>query len=180
MDVYPNWRAGKRVNAANLQAMQPLIAYKSASTDRASTTTLSLDPDLQLTLAANATYWVEWFLHYAGPTNGSPPTTTGTISVQWSVPSGATGQRGVRGPATNANNSSQDNISMTAGVFTFTTTVQYGARASSSTNQSLAREEGLITTTSAGVCGISWAQAVSSATACRVANASWGRALRIA
>lgn len=180
MSIYPNWTAGKRLTADSLAAGQLLIAYKPSSTDRASTTTLTNDPDLQLTLAANATYWVEWFLHYAGPTNGAPPTTTGTIAVQWSVPSGATGQRGIRGPATNANNSNQDNVSMTAGVFTFATAVQYGARASSNTNQSLAREEGIVTTTSAGICAISWAQAVSSTTANRMANGSWGRALRIA
>lgn len=177
--VYPNWAAGQRLTEADLAAQQLLIATKFTSTDRSSTTTLTADPDLQLTLAAHATYWVEWFLHYAGPTNGAPPTTTGTIAVQWSVPSGATGQRGVRGPATNSNEASVNNVSMRSGMFPFTTTVQYGARASSSTNQALAREEALVTTVSAGVCAITWAQAVSSATANRMGAGSWGRALRI-
>jgi hypothetical protein len=177
MPIWPNYAAGQKLTADLLAAGQLMVVYKTSNTDRSSTTTLTDDPDLKFTLTAGAVYWVEWFLHYAGPASGI---SDGTISVQWTVPSGATGQRGVRGPGTGANNASMDNISMTAGVWNFNQTVQYGPRINSNTFQSVAREEALVTVgATGGTCAIKWAQAVSSTAANRMAAGSWGRALRL-
>ena len=62
----------------------PIAAYKTTGTTRTSTT-LSLDPDLQITLAPNSIYEVRASIVYQ--------TTSGTSAFQWTftVPSGATG-----------------------------------------------------------------------------------------
>lgn len=171
MAIYPNYTAGQRLTAANLAAGQFMVVYKSSNTDRASTTTLANDPDLTFTLAANAVYTVEFYLHYAGAL------TPGEIRTAWTVPSGTSGNRGVHGPGSSA--TSDDNISTRSGVHGYATTVEYGVRSSGATNQQLAIEESLVTTSAAGTCAIQWAQALSSATATRMAAGSWARCLRI-
>lgn len=59
----------------------PMPAYKTATTTR-STTTRSSDPDLQVTLAANAVYHVTAGINYTG---------TVGIATGWTTPASATG-----------------------------------------------------------------------------------------
>lgn len=175
MALYPSILAGQRITASLLQAMLPLIAYKTANTDRSATTTLTDDPDMTVQLAANAVYRVEMRIYYA--------TTTGTgaplFKTAWDVPSGATGNRSAQGPGSNAVDPGADNIAVHSGVHAFATTVTYGGRASA-VNQCVAIETATITTTNAGTLALQWAQATSSATAVRVAAGSVLTAHRIA
>lgn len=174
MAIYPNLPAGTKLTAADLAALQPVIIYKTASTDRTSTTTLTIDPELQFSLAAGAVYVIEFFLFYGG--------NTGLIKTQWSVPSGASGNRSAMGPgstSTGGTGSNADNISMRSGVHGYGTSVIYGNRGTGSLNLAIAVETSLITTSSAGTCGILWAQSTSSTDATRMGVGSWARATRI-
>ena len=65
--------------------LAPLGALKGSDTGR-STLTMSNDPDLQLTLLANATYHVEAVIQYKGPANG-----TADVQFQINAPASATG-----------------------------------------------------------------------------------------
>ena len=176
MAIYPNYTAGQKLTAADLAAGQSIIVYKTANTDRASTTTLTDDPELTVTLAAGAVYIIEFYLHYAA-------INAAQFKTAWTVPSGATGARSVRGLASTVSDSSSAPTgggagSLRSGIHNYTTVINYGTR-DSGTNQVLAREETLITTSSAGTCAIQWAQVTSNATATRMAAGSWVRALRI-
>lgn len=175
--IYPSPLAGQRVTAALLQAMLPTIIVKTASTDRSSTTTLADDPELTTTLAANAIYFVEFFLFFAG--------NLGDMKTAWTVPSGATGNRSAIGPGSNADggtSNAMDNISGRFGVHGYSTTVAYGGRTTGSTaslSQEAAIETSLMTTTNAGTCAIQWAQVTSNANATRMASGSLCRITRI-
>lgn len=171
MATYPTIAAGQRITAALLQSMLPMTAYKAAATDRASTTTMADDPDLTFTLEASAVYIVEFHLYLGSGSTGLPKT-------QWTVPSGATGLKGVHGSASTA--TSDDGISMRTGSHGFTTAVTYGYRSTGPTNLNHATEVGTVITSSAGTCAIQWAQSVSNATAVRMGLGSWARAQRIA
>jgi hypothetical protein len=169
--IWPFWTAGQELTAADLAAGQSLIAYKTASTDRSSTTTFSDDPELTFSLAASAIYIVEFYLFYAG--------NTGLMQTKWTVPAGATGNRSAMGPGSTATDANSNNISMRSGVHAYATAVLYGNRGVGSLNQSIAEETALVTTTTAGTCAISWTQGSSNAAATRMGGGSWARALRI-
>jgi hypothetical protein len=78
---YPAFYAGQVLTASQIQALAPLEAWKTTATSR-TTTTVSIDPDLQLALAANATYDVEASIIYQG---------AGGFNFGWTIPSGASG-----------------------------------------------------------------------------------------
>lgn len=175
--IFPNYTAGQRLTAADLQAGQYLVVQKVVTTTRASTTAIADDPELSFQLAANAQYLIEFFLHYAA-------VDLAKIDVAWTVPSGASGNRGVRGLASTVSDSSGAPAgggagSLRSGVHGFGTEVTYGTR-NSNTLQCLATEESLVTTSSAGTCAVQWAQNASSTTGTVMAVGSWARALRIA
>ncbi|MCX4232799.1 hypothetical protein [Streptomyces ortus] len=155
----------------------PAYVYKAASTDRGSTTTLTADPDLTFTLAANAVYIVEFHL-FVG--SGA----TGLMTTDWTVPSGATGFKALTGPASTAAGDGGahnlgDDVNGRFGVHGFATTATYGYR-NANTNLLHAIETGTVITTTGGTCTLRWAQAVSNATNTRMGLGSWARATRIA
>lgn len=173
MSRYPTIYAGQRITGGLLQSMQPDIIQKLSNTDRTATTTLADDPDLAVSLAANARYWVEIEIWYAASTGSSG------IKTAWTVPAGVTGNRSAQGLA--------DSVSSTVpegagrfGVHAYTTSVAYGDR-QSSTNLVVAKEYSMVTTAStAGTLALQWAQNVSDAAACRVAAGSLMRVTRLA
>lgn len=169
---YPNWAAGDPITAAMLNATQGDVIVKTVATSRTSTTTVTDDPDLTTTLDANATYLVEIFAHVVSAT-------TPEFKTQWTVPSGATGNRTAFGPGSSATDTDVDNVSVHAGVHAFTTAVAYGNRTSTS-NQISVIETAIVTTTSSGTCALQWAQATSNATASQVAAGSSMRVKRVA
>lgn len=78
---YPTIFAGQDLAAGLLEGFAPLVAWKTALTSR-TTTTQSIDPDLQLTLVAGATYDVTADIIFTG---------TGGLSFGWTAPSGVSG-----------------------------------------------------------------------------------------
>jgi hypothetical protein len=149
----------------------PVYVNKTSSTTRASTTTFADDPDLTMTLEANATYIVEMFLSLGG-------IDAAKIKTAWTVPSGATGNRAVDGPGSTANQSNTDNVSGRYGVHNFTTSVTYGTR-NDNTLFFKVTETATVTTTNAGTLALQWAQATSSGTSSVCALGSWMRVTRI-
>jgi hypothetical protein len=80
---YPAILAGQNGVASLLQALAPMVAWKTGVTSR-SVTTQTTDPDLQLTVAANATYVVEASVIILAPSGGG-------FNYTWTVPSGVSG-----------------------------------------------------------------------------------------
>ncbi|MFF9787207.1 hypothetical protein [Streptomyces nigrescens] len=155
----------------------PYIVTKGSNTDRTSTTTRTADPDLTMTLAANATYIVEFHMYIGG-------STFALVVTEWLVPSGATGLKGGIGPASSATegtagNNNADGVAMRAGSHNFGTSLTYGRR-NVNTNLCYAIETGTVTTTSAGTLALAWAQSTSSTTFNRMGLGSWMRVTRIA
>lgn len=171
MSQYPAIAAGQEITSDLLNGMIPIEVWKTANTDRSSTTTLADDTDLTVTLEASATYKVEMHLHYAA-------IDAAKFKTAWTVPSGATGNRSAVG----AGSASTDATAATTGRFgvhAFTTSVTYGTR-SSATNQCFALEEAVVFTSSAGTLALQWAQDSSSGTATRLGAGSYMRVRRIA
>jgi hypothetical protein len=175
MSKYPAIAAGQRITTNLLNAMIPEIIDKPAATSRTSTTTVSDDPDLTFTLAANSMYFVEFFIKYSTPGASG----TAGFKTQWTVPSGAGGNRTALGPGSTQTDSGADNISVHSGVHGFTTAVTYGSRGTTS-NQLMAIETALVTTTSSGTCALQWAQQTSNASATTVAADSFMRVTQLA
>jgi hypothetical protein len=154
--------------------MLPQVIVKPTMTERASTTTTTIDPDLQFEGEAGATYLVEFNLIPAAIQDADFRTT-------WIVPSGASGLKNVLGPASNATtNSNADNITMRAGVHGFGTNVAYAGVRDGNTVAFTVQEFAVVTLTDAGTVGIAWAQNTSNATGSRLYNGSWMRVTRLA
>lgn len=165
MATYPQILAGQRITAGLLTSMQPQQFWKSAHTDRASTTTVADDTDLMATLEANATYRIIFRLHYAA-------IDAARFKTQWRVPSGASGTRTAVGPDQGVILSSTSSGGTGRwGVHAFTTACTYGTR-DNAANLCSAVEEAVVTTTSSGVLAIQWAQATASTTATRLGAGS--------
>jgi len=168
-----SWAAIGRTASAASALGAPVYRYKAAHTDRASTTTLTDDPDLTVTLDANAVYAVEFHLHYAA-------TDAARIKTAWTVPASAVGNRSAVGPDQGVILSSTSSGGTGRwGVHNFPTVCIYGTRDSGG-SQCAALEEATVITTTGGTCALQWAQNASSATATRMAQGSWMRATRIA
>jgi hypothetical protein len=165
MSAYPTLYAGQRITSSLLASLQADITWKSSNTDRAATTTFVDDPDLTTTLAANATYHVIFYLHFAA-------LNAARFKTVWTVPSGASGTRSVIGPDQGAV------LSITSsggqgryGVHNFTTACTYGTR-DDNTLLCAGIEEAVVTTSSAGTLAVQWAQATSSASFTRLGAGS--------
>lgn len=78
----PTWTSGEVLSAVDVNDwFVPKAAYKAASTNRSSLS-ITIDPDLQLTLDSNAVYEIRCAIIY---------TSTQACRTGWTVPSGATG-----------------------------------------------------------------------------------------
>lgn len=172
MAKYPVPRVGQRATSALLLSLMPDTIYKTADEDRNSTTTLTDDDELTTTLQANSVYLVEFELHYA-------TLNVAGFKTDWTTPAGSSGLKSVLGPGSTQTEGTANNISGRFGVHGYATVVTYGNR-DSSTNQLVARETSLITTTSSGTVAIRWAQNASNAGATRVAAGSFMRVRKLA
>lgn len=180
MAKYPNITAGQRLTAELLSSMLPLVVVKPATTERASTTTLTIDPDLQFDGEAGATYLVEFNLMPAALI-GTSDVNPGGFMTEWSVPSDASGLKNVLGPASDATqDSSADGITMRAGVHQFNTDVRYAGVRNGNNLAYLVQEFGIVTLVTAGTIGLSWAQAYSTATASALFLGSYMRVTSLA
>jgi hypothetical protein len=170
-NTYPPIGGGDDITADLLMSMLPRIIVKSTATTRSNTTTFSDDPEMSMTLSANATYFVEFFLYYSA-------IDAEKFATKWTVPSGVTGNRSTLGPGSSANQANMDNVSMRSGVHAFTTTGLYGTRNSS--NQAFAYETGVLVTTSSGTVALQWTQGTSGSTGTTLYNTSFMRVTRLA
>ncbi|MFF7991776.1 hypothetical protein ACFZDG_18525 [Kitasatospora xanthocidica] len=163
-------------NAAGARIEVPLLgsravgawldAYKTADTARTSTT-LTADPHLAITLAANASYELEGCLTFEGPNPGID------MKLDWTVPSGATMQWATWGPVV-SQPSNLDIIDKAAGVVRTIGTFGFPARVQAS-------PRGRITTTgTAGALTLLWAPSGSSGTNTTIYTGSWIRVRRVA
>ncbi|MEU3095500.1 hypothetical protein ABZ690_11945 [Streptomyces sp. NPDC006967] len=171
MARYPEIYTAQRITAGLLQSMLPQFALKPSDTNRASTTTLADDPDLQIELEANATYRVEFYIGYSS-------LAVAGFKTAWTTPSGATGLRSCWGAGTSPTSTTLPTGDGRWGIHGMTTAAEYGTR--NSTNQAMAWETGEVTTTSAGTLALQWAQVTSDASETRVAARSYLRVERLA
>lgn len=143
--------------------------YKATATNRASTTTVTDDPDLTIPLIANAVYHFKFF-GIVGSLAAAD------AKFRWSFPTGATGLRHALGP--DSSSTSRDSTTMRTGIHQLSTEVSYGL--SSNVNYTGILEEGTITTSAtAGNLAVQWAQSVSNATAAVLAEGSYLEVVRI-
>jgi hypothetical protein len=171
---YPETKAGQRATSTLLSEMIPTIVVKASTTERASTTTLTLDPELQFSAVANGVYLVEFNL-LPGATLAADFTT------EWSVPSGASGFKTVIGPGSSASDGDADNINMRCGTHQFGTDVTYSGVRNDNGNAVVVYEAGIVTIGStAGTVGIAWAQEASQATATKLWTGSYMIVQRLA
>lgn len=80
---------GERPSASdfNRYFMQQQYVMKLSNLARASTTTLTADPNLSMAVVAGTDYWVTAYLFYNGPTQA---TATGNIKLNFDAPAGST------------------------------------------------------------------------------------------
>ena len=143
--------AGQRLTAAELRGALGLSAHKGADTARATTTTLTADPDLTVSVLANTVYVVRLSLPYKGAA-----TNTGDFKFGFSVPGGSSFAGGFIGVT---NPLGVYLVSVTAS----STLISY----SNGTGSPLWCEVSatLITSGTAGSLTLTWAQNTSNATA---------------
>ena len=85
MSGVPTWTSGQVLTANDVNNwFVPLAAYKASATPRTSSTP-SIDPDLQLSVAASVVYEIDCALIYSASASG------GGFLFQWTIPSGSTG-----------------------------------------------------------------------------------------
>lgn len=172
-NTYPPIAAGQKITAGLLAAMIPQVVVKTVQTDRASTTTLAVDPDLAVELEASSVYVVEFTLYFAALNAADVQTT-------WTVPTSAAGLKSVIGPASAASTvTDADGVSIRDGVHVFSTAIAYGGVRNSNGFAFRVREEGVVTTSNSGTCGINWAQVTSNATATSLFASSYMRVRKV-
>jgi hypothetical protein len=162
---YPLLFAGQRLTAGLLAKAQTDNVIKTSDTSRTNAT-FAADPDLQISLEGSATYYIEILLVITAAPSYD-------IKTQWTLPTGASGNRRVEGPASGATDANADNIDTRWGVHGGTTPINYGARGSAGSptvvgSQFHVRETGVIVTTDPGVLTLDWAQNFSNAAATTV------------
>lgn len=174
MTSYPNIVPGTRVTADLLNSMMPVMIYKSAHTDRVSTTTLADDPDFTVPLEAGGVYFVKFFLWHAA-TNAT------RFKCAWRIPSGATGSRSGIGPDQGVVLSTTSSGGQGRwGVHNSSTVNTYGSRDDPSLT-CFALEEGMVFMgSSAGTMSLQWAQATSGTSLVRLAQGSYMEIRRLA
>jgi hypothetical protein len=167
--AFVDWFSGQDITAASLNNMQPLNAYKPTATSRASTTTLTADPNLAAAVVASGVYEVECYLDYTGAAQGS-----GDLKFGWTGPSGAALSWSALGFAVSGGFTTPELICNN----TITSTRQVGSNSGSTVDCWI---KGVLTVSStAGTLTFTWAQNTSSSTATVLSAGSWLRLTRVA
>lgn len=155
MSQYPTILAGMRLTADLVKAMLPLNVAKTASTSRASTTSVTADPELQVAVEANAEYFFHAYIRYSGANAVG-------IVLGFTGPTGSTGSWGARtinsGLPTPAADSPSSAVRSPVGTPKTFETI-------STTSAQVIHPVGrLITGANAGTFSVDWAQEASNAT----------------
>jgi hypothetical protein len=182
-EAYPTPLAGQRLTAALLRSMQPQVARKTSDTQRSATTTQTLDPHLQFTAEANSVYVFEGWVAYDADNAAD-------IIIAWSTPSGTLGTWIGYGPGTTvisgtAGGGTQQNSVSTWGYtlrneYTNITAPRTFGGLGVGNPESVLLMGTLRFPSTGGTWGLSWSQAVSSATSTTIYTDSWLKAQRIA
>lgn len=165
---YPPIWSGLNPDADLLNAMTPEWAIKPGATSRASTTTLTDDPDLAIALPRAGTWIFEVWLNYTGGTLGSSdlkvrPAFTGTSTFD------------VFG--INAINTTATSQVTQAGGTMAGPGVAAGTNGGNFLNMDL---KGTVVTTTTGTLSLQWAQNTSSGTSTTLRQGCWLRAYQLA
>jgi hypothetical protein len=169
MSVYPTFVGGQRLTAALLTSILTLHAHKDSSTTIISDSSLNDDPDLFVTVEANAIYVLEFFFIVLGGT-------TGDFKMQFDGPTGTTGTWGAYALDTTA--------AAVAGATNVIRTPigsprSYGTVSSASGQVLIGR--GLVRTdATAGTFKLSWSQDTSTATDTTLVDNSYIELRRVA
>lgn len=146
---YPAFRAGQKVTGSLLASMQPLTVRKVSDTARTSDTN-SDDPELQITVEANAVYTMTGTL-FAIATNA-----TTDINIAFTVPVGSDGSWSGVGLAVAAAGDTAD-ARMVGQVFNGGSR-EWGVTSASAAAPNVIHMDGtLITGSTAGTVAVSWA-----------------------
>lgn len=161
---FPSILAGQVFSAGLLLSMLEWTAMKQSDTSRASTTTLTADPDLSFAVPSAGSYKLEGYLNYEGGTGGSS-------DLQIEMNSIGT----LRYDLIYQGSGGSNNVAVT---------VQGGSAVSLRTNGAgvlcAALIRGSVITPSSGTTSLSWAQNTSSATATIIHAGSWLSLRRVA
>jgi hypothetical protein len=152
----PTWSPGEVLTSSDVNSwFVPLAAVKAGDTGRASNTSVTNDPDLQLSLVGGATYEYRMAIIYKGFTNGSSD-----MQAQVNAPASATGfSFFLRHQITSL--TFNDVLNTTFGV-----AVNVGTNGTS--NVICLNIWGTVVTSGAGTLAFAWAQNTSSGTATTV------------
>lgn len=164
------WASGETITASALQDMIPILKVKTSATSRASTTTVTADPDLVLTLRPNVTYLCTLSISAIGDAAGD-------IDIAYSVTGTVTETplvgRVFRGMADGGGNPASTSSMRTDGAVTSTITTEqtYGVHATSRNNitETFVVSGGA----SGGTISLVWAQNVSNVTATQVTRGTF-------
>ena len=150
----PTWAAAQVLTASDInQWFVPLAVVKSADTSRTSTTSLTADPHLTLSVAASATYQVDVVLLYKGPSGA------GFFQWDFDVPTSAVFPNVASYTNSSGNATVQYNA---AGV----TSQWANTEGTGGTNDDAIRIGGtLVVSSTAGTFDLKWAQHASNGTA---------------
>jgi hypothetical protein len=151
---------------------QTLFARKTGDTSRASSTTMTDDPHLTVSLAASAHYLIYAYLVYQAGT-------TGDINIGFSQPTGAAGSwqgTGMGRDVTASIGTGGWTVRMNANDVSTTQLRSYGG---DTTNQAV-QVMGIVRTSSAGAFTVQWSQAALDATATILRTDSWMQLTRVA
>jgi hypothetical protein len=160
MAQYPVITAGTRLTADLLSSMLPNYVIKTSDTTRASTTTMTNDPDLVTdSLSAGGIYFVEFHIRFGALLAAG-------LRTAWSVPAGTTGSKDVMGPGTaNAAEANANTTELKWTVHAYATAALYTDPRNNAAQQTHLYEKGLVNIGgTAGPITLQWAQNVSNAT----------------
>lgn len=169
--AWPEILAGQKITGTLLNNMMPVTAIKTASTSRASTTTISADPELQLSVEAGAEYVGEFYFRISG-------VAAGDMDLQFTTPAGATGSWGgtrLTAPAAD-DGTGGARTSVRAAL-----NAEISLSTPSTTTAQVVNGQFRITMGgTSGTLSIDWAQGTSNATASVMEADSWIRLKRVA
>lgn len=173
-EFYPQWLAGQDITADLLNAGLPKVIRKTSDTSKTSTTTVSADPELQITLDANAVYiWDGWLKYAADP--------TADLVVDFTAPSGALGEWAGLGAGSGTAGATTAGYSIrTESNDIMQSRTYYGTTVADNQPNSVFLRGIIRMSSTAGTWSLDWGPAASVATATTVYTDSWIRLQRIA
>lgn len=151
-----------------------LFARKTADTTRASTTTITSDPHLSVSMEANATYTMSGYIVFNN-TAGGPINAPGDLAIQTTTPGDALGSWGAYAPSTSV---AAEPASLREIDQPHNTARTYGTGASSVPSMMIL--SGIVRTVSAGTLAMGWAQVSSNADGTVLYTDSWIKLERVA